>query len=482
MADASGVNWGRFRLQKYESMYSICAKFSALNGISEIEAVEYISKNIGVAPDSPFLTSDLQAKKLSALLDEPLSVALTLKRPNKYCQHWPLEMLGSPSGLDSPDDIIFCLECTKLDFHGLFQTFGCIPVCPIHNRPLTRFNSKTGKSGVDRIVRNLVEVYRQYNHQWPVATKLSRRVRGPSQPETILEYIYWSYHAQQRRHQFKDATLWSYYGQGLGKPAWCSSDVATALLVIQQTLSHGSEEMSSLMRNFKNILAYEQVLEYHFYDGSEQLLRQAFSAGVIYLYELWWTWTGRARVREQTLSELVSRISKDHINCDCKWLRHGSDKRWIESSRLMINRTGYLCPYRYVANFLQSKWGNLDASIPRSERDEKRWAYARLAEEMSNKGMVSCDHLGARIIVSADSNQPLELQWRLPKQIIETMEQCMSTALELDLSMCLEWLTLVDQGECPSVCKTEPQSAVALFDNNTVGIFTWRVSASNAEA
>jgi hypothetical protein len=463
-------------------MYSIYAKFSALNGISAIEASEYISKNIGVVLDSPFLTSEHQVKKLSKLLDEPHAVALTLKRPNRYSQQWPLEMLDRSSGLVSPDDIVFCLECVKLDFHGLFQISECIPICPIHNIRLTRFNSKTGRSGVDRIVRNLIRVYRKYNHQWPSTMHRSKPVRSPAQSEKIEEYLYWSYHAQLRRHEFRNATLWSHQGEGLGNQDWCTFDVATALLVMRKTFVHGSQAANSLLRNFKTISDHEQVLECHLDSESAQLLSQAFSPGVIYLYKLWWAWTGRARVREQMLVDIVSEVSKDHIDCDCKWLLNGSDKQWVKSSRVPINRSEYFCPHRYVANFLNERWGTLDASVRRSQRDQMRWAYIRYAEDISKKGVVSCDHLTAGIVANADSHQPLDLQWKLPEQILEIIEQCMSTALELDLSMCLEWLTSVDRGEDPKICKTAPQSAVAIFANSTVGVMKWRVNANNAES
>lgn len=481
MVDTTGVNWGRFRLQRYESMYSIYAKFSALNGISAIEAAEYVSKTIGVARNSPFLTSELQASKLSKLLDEPLSVTLTLKRPNQYFQQWPLDILDSPSGLVSHDDVIFCLECINLDFHGLFQTSGCIPVCPIHNRPLIRFNSKAGKSGVDRIVRSLIVAYRQYNHQWPQTIRPSKSARSPSQPENILEYLYWSYHAQIRRGQFKNAILWSYRGQGFGKPDWDSLDVSTALLAMQETFSSGSEAITSLLRNFKKIVGYEQVKAYHLDSKSVQILSEAFSPGIIQLYELWWTWKGRAWVREQALNKFVSGVSKNHVHCDCQWLRHQSDKQWIESSRVMSNRSEYLCPHQYVVSFLKKKWGDLDVSVRPRERDQVHWAYVRLAKEMSNKGLVSCDDLTAGVVLDADSQRPLDLQWRLPEQILAIIERCMSTALELDLSMCSEWLTLIDRGECPSVCKTEPQIAVALLTDSTVEIVKWRVSTINAQ-
>lgn len=478
MAKRPGINWGRSRLSDYESIYSIYAKFSVLNGLSPSAGIQFVSEYIDMPADSAFLTTEKQARKLAKLLDEPLGVVNTSVLASGFYNDWSPRLSRPEARHVSANHIFYCVSCVRQGFHGIFHLYGSIPICPIHKNALSDRNDAHIGSGTDIIVANLVSVCSFFNPDWPAPPNVTRGIlRKKLDLEAYSSFLDCSHRARLALDKFNGGSLWRAVGEGPERVNIWSEKMLTELLMIRSTFSHAPESVNRLLADIPEITYLEEVFQLRVDEELTSVIQQVFESGLIHLYRKWWSWTGSTEVGRSEVASVVSRVLGSHEECPCVWHLHGSKGGWTRREIPWYHRQSYQCPYQFVANFVTKKWGSFESSIPRSERAETTQAYNQLAAEMAVAGFVSYDRAEEHSD-DFDGRNHTKFEWKLPESVLLLLAKCVLTEFNMDIAKCLAWLNAVDGGEDPGICQSTPHCAAAVLTSDEIKIIQWNVASS----
>jgi hypothetical protein len=168
MTKLLGFNWGRGRLQRYESVYSVYAKFSVINGISPAATRVFFDARLKSAQSSGFLVTNRQARAFSKLLDEPLSVVKTLEQPDSFDLASARKLIpGHAAVFPRSLHLRYCPECLRLQFHGFFHQFSYLDRCPLHEVELLEIGGNASSAYFDNKVALLIKLFREFHPDWP---------------------------------------------------------------------------------------------------------------------------------------------------------------------------------------------------------------------------------------------------------------------------------------------------------------------------
>lgn len=185
------ANWGRGRLQRYQSFHSFAATFCALNLLKPRRFRDYWERSF------PWAECDEAVPRIASYLDEPLDVVETVFGKERLSiAGWSYRRDDSPS----KNTVSYCPTCVVTGFHGYFHENPNLRRCPIHGTDLFRdFISSKTPCHIDQYVESLAQLFAQANGAWPAMGARAETCPDCEPTALLEEFLCWEGHAKKAK-------------------------------------------------------------------------------------------------------------------------------------------------------------------------------------------------------------------------------------------------------------------------------------------
>jgi hypothetical protein len=485
MTKRSGVNWGRERLRKYESVYSICAKFSVLNGLTPAQTAQFLSQQLGGVDIYRFRPTDAQARRLARLLDEPLNIVKTLLLPADIDLSRTPCMVEDGEGLSTKiSGIRYCVECLKAEFHSFFHQFSYLVLCPIHRTALKYDSGPYSPSSLfERNVRILTGLYQRFTQCWPAPPgRLPILAGKQNEQKSLKEYLTWSSETCERMAGINTKVVWKSVADPPFKPALTpGQQPVNAMSAVIAYLGAPNELVLGLLPPMLSMFLSKR----HFCENTRKQLRETLDhTSLVLLLELfrgWWIWTKQPRIGDEALESFVERLLGEHTKCECVWtldLYSGWFHRRPDGPKPNFDQ----CPYVHTANLLSKRWGDFQASVSQRQTIAVLSRYRNLVEHFVALEMISLEARGNSLEVFFDPVNRLHLTWRLPEKLINLLETIVETEMMMDVEVMSDWLSHITDGQDPNSSNCLPIYSTLTETDNGLELTRWAPTGREASA
>lgn len=463
------INWGHGRLQPYESLASIFAKFCALNCISPRQARFFLREVFDASGWSPRhgLTVD-QERLLAQVLDEPIEIVSTVT-PKDFLLFRPSEPFSFRPENQSNSDA-YCPECLKRGYHACFHTLYWLKRCAIHQLDLVPIFPRSLRgvgSEFDTYVLELTVLFREANPRWLVCT--NRSSLWPNRGLGVLEEI--------KRWVLDVHRSIGYMGNDLEVVGGATYDLRNlgVLLGRLNWLSPLSVAAEDCLAVTPAPLTVRRVLlGKHESSEMRRLLSYATLDQLLWFYK-------RTMYLESEDSPIATAVRNEiaqiqnHHACTCVWgwSRYSG---WTRVPPDVWPSATYICPYEAARNELLAGWTSFFAN---GFQGQNEWdAYVRMASRFSNQGLVS-------LLEETAGQTPGEwkigspcIKWTVENSIAGILLDLVLSELHIRAKEISDWLHCLDHRKPPGDITRTPASIIVFGQPDELVVLEWPPSCS----
>lgn len=476
------INWGRGRLNKYESVDCFTAKFCGLNGIGPKEARKFLTNYLKISEWPPSNPSPFLIDVFAKLLDEPLPVVKTV-----FSDDLDLPACFGTFRLDiskkyAEENFSYCDECIRFGYHANFHQMPWFSQCLLHGIPLKQQTiSKKHWTIFDQRVLELLKLFEEADSLLVPPPKNSDQIF--LRPESLRQF-------QKIKQWFKSIQLAAY---DLAEQCiWTNQDVDYQYRHLDILLSR----LSWLQPISRSIESYFEInrkkispLLFQFDENTLEALKKI--TGKVSLDELIWFYRKTVALTEafpsykRHVTDAIFNIETRHPQkaCKCIWGFNKRSRAW-SGMWLKVEPNGWPywdldCPYSVAIAELKGRWIDFFGEHrcwTSSRRKSQDWRdYIHYASILQRHGLVSEIRLRDSIeftdTVASRFGKPCVIL-NLDSEVIKVIEHLLEAQVYAEIQEINYWLTSVESGKLPWTNRYLPASA-NLFAKDKLTLMSW---------
>lgn len=458
-ASLPNINWGRGRLNQYESFLSFSAKFCRLNQLTP--------KQFRTFWASLFHENANNMQYMANLLNEPFSVVKSVFS-NRYLD-WSILTSNLVVYRDWQDDLAYCPKCLAEGYHANFHESCWLAKCPIHNIDL--LSEKIHYSSNVKLDRCLITITRLFDSFCPEWAIINGKYNFCSSIGSgqYIKFLKWRISAEESLlkpgHSIL-ATVGSkeildYYPNRkfIGE---CSQ-----LMVLTKTGAIGNIENNLRHLFKKTILSTKVDVNYFGIKSREEIdaITKCFSIkDLIELYMLSIIFNKNQSAHLSLAEFAVDSLKIRHPveNCNCIWgiKRSGEIVKFLPGEIKYYGN--YLCPYAAAANEIYENWLDKASII-----DNKSKNYDVLTHVAKTIGIVS-----AAYDLSQKYNP--KIQYTFSRYLQKALDAILKEMVMAHVDELNYWLSEIEKGGTPENRNVlAPNTFIVKSRNHGLVIVSW---------
>jgi len=470
------VNWGRGRLQRYQSFGSFAAKFCILNQLTPFKFRELWAEKVECAG----LGDAGRIRRIARLLDEPIAVVRTVfntvftyddpsrgRRPDLG----PFRI--DSKGYDWTNTVSYCEACLANGFHGFFHEDNWFKKCLIHNTNLARehVSWKWSGSRFDRYVRSLTAVLNRERPGWHVvAAPLFAR----DELQNLFCFLRWKRLVEPFAQNCTEAVVAK---RGCRKPAVYSYrylDLLLGHLTWMTPMPNSLLDFLIVRPKFNEpeVRRYEKSVGDELYEilshySLEELL--TFFLAASFLVETKYGF-------QKTAEDAIQAIDFPHDHDTCGWGRKQYQGWCCFPSGVLKDNCMYSCPRRSAVEEICTFW--LQCELERS-CDCVEWnSYGSMVRSFANRDLVALVGQGGPRATESSRYHFTDLpvvDFRWSPRVTTVLDTILQKIVESHREELTHWLAAIAAGASPARPDRFPQSVYLIREESgEMVLINWR--------
>ncbi|PPD50179.1 MAG: hypothetical protein CTY13_02135 [Methylobacter sp.] len=461
------INWGRGRLNKYESFSCFAAKFCRLNLLTPYKFRKFWQKSVEIF-DSYHKQERLNY--IARLLDEPLSVVRTVFE--EQGQGWGCFCIDEKS-LNRYSEISYCPECIADGFHGNFHESCWLRKCPIHYCDLIREPvSYSLSTKADRYLERLISLLDIKCPGWELSARNTMSNDGIKRLPIFHQFLHWQSTAQKTVTVWSDRCLGAFglhclAGKYESKYHYQNLDELMGRI---NWLASIPEELSELFTI--SSMKEEPEVKYFCNEVGKELnsLLATHSFGeLIYFYKEMLIAKEEYHIFHKTAEAEISYFKINHTDkkCNCNWgiNNRGNLVKLLPSELKYYGN--YQCPYEFAANELYNRWFDLFGLLK---------SHFGRGYGINDINMLSTvGQTIASIINRDDENWKRTFKFKWSEKINYLFDTILDKIVSAHIAELKYWISSIEFGIQPNICERFPPNTYLVQSLNLdLQLISWQ--------
>lgn len=470
------VNWGRGRLQRYQSFGSFAAKFCILNQLTPFEFRKFWAEKV----DCAGLDDAGRIRRIARLLDERIAVVRTVFNPifefddpsgGRHSDLGPFRI--DSKGHDWTDTMSFCEACLAKGFHGFFHEHNWFKKCLIHNTSLAREHVpwKWPGSRFDKYVHSLTGVLNRERPGWQV---IDAPPFAGDELQNLYDYLRWKRSVEPfARHctkavvaidGWREQVIYSYRHLDLllGRLTWMAPMPSGLLDFLVVRPKCNQPEVQRYEKDVGDEL--QEVLSHY---SLVELL--SFFLAASFLIEKRYGFQKKAEGAIQAIG-----FPHDHVTCG--WGRKQYQGWCCFPSGVLNGYCTYSCPRRDTVAELRSIW--LQCHLERKYDCDQWRAYEFTARSFADRDLVALVGQGGPRTTESSRYYFTDLpvvDFRWSPRVTEILDTILQKIVESHHEELTHWLAEIGAGASPEKRDRFPPNAYLIQkESGEVVLVSWR--------
>lgn len=460
------ANWGRGRLQRYQSFLSFAATFCALNLLKPRRFRDYWENSF------PRCEGDAGLSRIASFLDEPMDVVETV-----FGDGWHANFgwISRREGFPWSNTVSYCPACIAMGFHSHFHEDPKLSRCLTHHIELRRsYLPPRVSCRSDQYVESLTQLFEQACESWPVKVAQIQMHSDAESHAQLNEYLRWEDYARHAMdgwhglnctlHDLPQPYRFSHLDIQLGRLAWgraMSEKLSDSLVVkpwsVTPIIYQCHDDLAHEMAELVDKLDFTILLRIY---RTSKLLE----AGEVSYRPL----------VDNVIDTLV--LDHDPEQCQCSWgkTRYAG---WMQfASREVRKFYSSLCPHRYAAKELSDEWIR---AIPeeRGTLESALFFYQRGVALLIDRGL-------GQVISSVGDKWGRELplvRLHCSLDALRLLDIILSMLMKAHIEELLHWIAAIRAGTRPDYRDYFPPSVFLVRNHRGIdSVLSWPTGGSRS--
>jgi len=467
------INWGRGRLNKYESFSCFSAKFCRLNSLTPHKFRKFWQKSIEIFDG---YHQQERLNHIARVLDEPLSVVRTVF--GEVGTGWGCFCIDEKS-LDRYSEISYCPECIANGFHGNFHESCWLRKCPIHYIDLICEPIPYSSSAkADKHLERLISLLDLKCPGWELSDGNTMTNDGIKKLPFFHLFLGWQNTAQKTVTEWSDRCLGAFGFHCLaGKyESKYHYHYLNELMERINWIAPIPEELSELFT--VTSMKTEPEIKYFCNKIGKELNALLFTHSfgeLIYFYKEMLITKEEYHIFHKTAEAEFLYLNAWHPDkkCNCAWginKRGGLLKLLPGEFKYYGN---YQCPYEFAANELYSIWLDLFGLL---KLPSGRGLGINDINMLSAAGQAI-----SSIINKEDENWKRTFQFKWSNQINYLFDAILDKIVSAHIDELRYWISSIESGTQPNIRERfPPNSYLVQSQNLDLQLISWQTRIKTA--
>ena len=456
------LNWGRGRLQPYESFSSLSAKFCALNCIKPLQFRKFLCVVFGSPDWSPYGLSKGQKVLLASILDEPIEIVNTIQ-PDDFSLCFPSEVFSIyTDNRFNFHYVTYCPECLRRCYHAFFHELSWLKKCLIHQVDLVQVRKDYASgSRHDSYINLLSNSFREANPRW-LRLSEENSIWPNGEVAVFTEIRSWMSRAIRCVTDFELGNP-----HVLGGTSYELRHLGVLLGRLNWLSPLSIEAESCLATEPSSISAKCITLDETLSAELHNVLSKVALSDLVWFYKRFLLLNGDDNSIQTSVKVEIDAIQARHGKCNCEWgwSRYSG---WTRVPQDIWPSGIYLCPFALAQEKLKSEWTDVFSREVGDRGEQAWWSYVNIANRYIDLGIVT-----AQFSFSFSSPLTPCVNWCLDHRVTEIFHDLVLRDLSLRSAEIANWLDTMDYRNPPPDMAVPPASVIVFGEDRRLAILEW---------